>query len=164
MESGSSILIDHYKNPRCKGVIAHTDRQREIHNRKCGDRLSFTARIHDRTLHEIRFEGDGCFYCIASASILCSTIPGGSIEAVLDDIARFRTWLMDEEPRSARPPESMKPKRAGSEADERSASARDRNLDTIRALGEVKAYPMRIDCVDLAWKGVEALLSEPEDQ
>ncbi len=150
MENRTSVLIDHYRRPRCKGVIPVADHQCEVHNRKCGDRLSFTARVEDNTLRDIRFDGAGCFYCIASASILCSTMSGKTLPAVREDVARFRAWLAD--PETEVPPSP--PSGAGP------ASVIDRDSDLMRALGEVKAYPMRIDCVDLAWKGVEGMLDD----
>ncbi len=149
MENRASILIDHYRKPCCRGVIPDAVLRHEIHNRKCGDRLSFTLTLEDQTLRDIRFEGAGCFYCIASASILCSTLSGENKQAALDDIERFRTWLAD-------PGSDALPAASGAE------SALERNLEEISALGEVKAYPMRIGCVDLAWKGVKEMLSRPD--
>lgn len=173
MASGGSILIDHYKNPRFKGVISEPDRQNEIVNRKCGDRLFFTARIESRILKEIRFEGQGCFYCLASASILCCSLSGKVVDNLPGDIAWFRQWLMaSPDPSEATDPtESPGPSESteapGPEGDGKSSkimagmhrlSALNEEWEAIHALGEVKAYPMRIDCVDLAWKGVEEML------
>jgi nitrogen fixation protein NifU and related proteins len=148
MENRASILIDHYRKPRCRGVIPDAVLRHEIHNRKCGDRLSFTLKLEDQTVCDIRFEGAGCFYCIASASILCSTMTGKTLSVVREDVARFRAWLAD--PETEAPPSP--PPGAGPAADA------DRDNDLMRALGEVKAYPMRIECVDLAWKGVKDML------
>ncbi len=150
MENRTSVLIDHYRSPRCKGIIPNADHQCEVHNRKCGDRLSFTVRVEGNTLSDIRFEGVGCFYCIASASILCSTLSGRTLSALREDVARFRAWLVNPESDALPdPPAGVGP-----------SSALDRNRDLISTLGEVKAYPMRIDCVDLAWKGVKDMLND----
>lgn len=128
-----NILIDHYKNPRHKGVITGPDLAHEVINRKCGDKLSFTARISGDMLQEISHMGEGCFYCRVSASIACRNIQGRPINDLKMEIALIRSWLRDQSG-----PEPANP--------------------DIRALGEIKKFPMRIDCVDLAWKGLEEML------
>lgn len=134
MNSDASVLIDHYKNPRQKGRIDQPDLTREVRNRKCGDHLRFTVHLEGDQLRDIRFEGEGCFYCLTSASIACSTLTGKPVKQGLAEIERTRNWL--------------------------AASGRtDQPVNTrIAALGEVKQFPMRIACVDLAWKGLEEML------
>jgi nitrogen fixation protein NifU and related proteins len=130
--SGTTILIGHYRRPRHRGEAVRPDLRREIHNRKCGDRITLTAQIEADRLREIRFEGEGCMYCLASASILCSTLNGKSTGEARRQISLFRDWLRDR-----KQPEGVDG--AGL-------------TEEMRALGEVKAFPMRIDCADLAWK------------
>ncbi len=130
--SGTSILIDHYRQPRLRGTAARPDLRREIHNRKCGDRITLTAQLEADRLMDIRFEGEGCMYCLASASILCSSLNGKSAAEARRQIALFRSWIRDRQPPNG----------------EQSAGL----TEEMRALGEVKAFPMRIDCADLAWK------------
>lgn len=135
MKPGSAILMDHYRHPRMKGTIQQPDARHEVHNRKCGDRLFFTATLENHTLKDIRFEGEGCFYCLASASILCCTVSGCAIDAALHLIVEFRDWLAHPEAQK-KPPENKE----------------------MVALGEIRDFPMRIGCADLAWKGVEEML------
>ncbi|MDG5766775.1 iron-sulfur cluster assembly scaffold protein [Balneolales bacterium ANBcel1] len=130
------MLIDHYKNPRNRGVVDLPDLRHEAVNRKCGDRVLITAKRSGDHLPEIRFEGSGCFYCLASASVGCSTLSGSSIHEIRRNTGSFRSWLRD---------------RSGAEEPKRPEWA---------ALGEVKQFPMRIDCVDLFWKGLEEMLEK----
>lgn len=132
----TSLLIDHYRNQRCRGSVVTPDLQHEVVNRKCGDRLTFFARLKDERVDELKFEGEGCFYCLASASIACSELSGMQRADAFRKTAQIRAWL-DGDDRQA--PDSF-------EAE-------------LTALGEIKAYPMRIGCVDLAWKGLELLLT-----
>ncbi len=134
MEMNAQILIDHYKNPRCRGVIENPDFQQEVINRKCGDRLLITARCREDQLEEIRFEGSGCFYCLASASVACTNLTGLRLPSACQLAESVRTWLDDK------------------------GEMADPEQPELRALGEIKQYPMRIVCVDLAWKGITEML------
>ena len=135
---GGSILIDHYRHPQCRGEVESPTRRNESHNRKCGDRITLTSRPDDHGMLEIRFDGQGCMYCLASASILCSTLSGMNPEEARSRIALFRKWLRD------------------------SLTEEGGLTDEMRALGEVKAFPMRIDCADLAWKCADRMLQHDE--
>lgn len=140
MESGTSILIDHYRNPRRRGVVDGADLCSEVHNRKCGDRLSLTVRLQGARLEDIRFDGQGCMYCLASASVMCRFAAGRDRDELLKDVRQFRAWLQG----------------ADWTADEPATGI----AEEMRALGEVKAYPMRIGCADMAWKGLETMLEK----
>ncbi len=151
--SGTSILIDHYRNPRHRGAVAHPDHRHEIHNRKCGDRITLAMRLEAGRLQEIRFEGEGCMYCLASASILCSTLKGMTAGKARSRIARFRQWIRDE-------PETGAAAGPGSEEQGNLPEDPLALTDGMLALGEVKAYPMRIDCAELAWKCADEMLGQ----
>lgn len=138
MQSGTSILIDHYRNPRCQGVVDGADLRGEVHNRKCGDRLFLTARLSGTRLEDIRFEGQGCMYCLASASVMCRFAAGRNRDELLKDVRQFRAWLQGADGAADEPENGI--------------------TEEMRALGEVRAYPMRIGCADLAWKGLETML------
>lgn len=174
--SGSAILIDHYRHPRCRGEVENPARRNVIHNRKCGDRIVLTSRPDHHGMLEVRFEGEGCMYCLASASILCSTLSGMKREDALFRIALFRKWLRgitpdkmrqrsgQEEPSYVAPAGRLR-EANGDEPGMEQSGEEDRVVceaagltDEMQALGEVKAYPMRIDCADLAWKCADEML------
>lgn len=131
----TSLLIDHYRNPRCRGLVDSPDFRHEVVNRKCGDKLSFTVRLKKGKLAGLKFEGEGCFYCLASASIACSELTGSDTAVAGQKTAQVRSWLGGDDSQAPDPAEPE-----------------------LSALGEIKAYPMRIGCVDLAWKGIQELL------
>jgi nitrogen fixation protein NifU and related proteins len=129
-----NTLIKHYKHPCHKGVIEDPDLVQEVVNRKCGDKLSFTAKLDSGIIADINFHGEGCFYCLVSASVACQSVHGRPKDEVYREILNFRSWLRDETGTEPENPE-------------------------VSALGEIKSYPMRIDCVDLAWMGLQEMLS-----
>ncbi len=182
---GGSILIDHYRHPQCRGEVESPTRRNESHNRKCGDRITLTSRPDDHGMLEIRFDGQGCMYCLASASILCSTLSGMKQEDARIRIALFRKWLRginpdkmrqrsgEDEPSfvasAGRLQEAVKDQPNGDEPGTEQSGEEDRVVREVagltvemQALGEVKAFPMRIDCADLAWKCADEMLQHDE--
>lgn len=128
-------LIDHYKSSPYRGVAEQAGLKVHVRNRSCGDSITLTAHINSQdTIEDIRFEASGCFYCQVSASIACEILAGTTRNEARELAASVRAWLA---------------------ADKHIAL--DSRLDSVVPLEEVKQYPMRIACADLAWKGVEQL-------
>lgn len=129
-------LIDHYKNSPHQGVVPQAGWKVHVRNRSCGDSLVLTAQIHPQgTIEDIRFEARGCFYCKVSASIACAVLAGSTTSEAKDLAASVRRWL------------------AGKQD-----IGQDTRLRAVMPLEEVKQYPMRVACADLAWKGVQQLI------
>ena len=129
-------LIDHYKNSPFRGVVQKAGWQVHVRNRSCGDAITLTALINPQgTIEDMRFEAKGCFYCQASASIACAVLAGSTTNEAKALSALVRRWLAGEQ---------------NIEADPR--------LKAVLPLDEVRQYPMRVACADLAWKGVEQLI------
>jgi nitrogen fixation NifU-like protein len=74
------IILDHYKNPRNKGVLDPHDFSAEDVNPLCGDEIRIDLRVHNGVVSDVRFEGRGCAVSQASASILTEMIEGKSID------------------------------------------------------------------------------------
>ena len=79
-------LLDHYRNPRHKGLLAASlpgeVLTAEEYNPLCGDRVTVQVHILDGQVAEARFEGRGCALCLGAASILAETIEGQSLESL----------------------------------------------------------------------------------
>ena len=80
-------LLDHYRHPRHKGLLADGEAAGEIlsveeYNPLCGDRVTFQVRIVDGCLAEARFDGRGCALCLGAAAILAEVVAGRPLEAV----------------------------------------------------------------------------------
>ncbi len=65
-------ILDHYKNPRNRGVLVDfTHYSGKINNPLCGDELEVWIKSSPATgIEGISFDGHGCAICIASASLL----------------------------------------------------------------------------------------------
>ncbi len=71
------IIMDHYKNPRHKGLIDDAGYVKEhIKNPSCGDDITIQSRVEDGVIKDIRHEGSGCSICCSSASVLATLLRG----------------------------------------------------------------------------------------
>ena len=76
------IILDHYKNPRNKGVLDPHDYTYEDVNPLCGDEIRMDVRVENDHVSEIAFSGRGCAVSQASASILTEMVEGKSLDEV----------------------------------------------------------------------------------
>jgi nitrogen fixation NifU-like protein len=75
------LILDHYKNPRHKGLLDPHDFSYEDENPLCGDKLRIDVRLgEDRRVKEVAFSGRGCAISQASASMLTDSILGKSLD------------------------------------------------------------------------------------
>ena len=64
------IILDHSRAPRNSGSLPDPDTSAEGHNPLCGDRLTVTLNLADKTVTDIRIQVSGCAICSASASTM----------------------------------------------------------------------------------------------
>ncbi|MDI6401949.1 iron-sulfur cluster assembly scaffold protein [Balneolaceae bacterium ANBcel3] len=137
MNQGTKNLLKHYKFPFNHTVPAQKNVSFTAVNRACGDQIALYAVVEQHTLKELFFQGKGCLYCIASASVLCQHMKNKELQEAQEEVKNVREWLLESD---GKPPEGVS--------------------EEILALGEIKTYPTRIPCADLAWKGLEELLKK----
>src|SRR5512136_143412 len=76
------FILDHYDNPRHKGVLADAEAAVEGGNPGCGDIVKVYLKVNDG--HVIAtFEGEGCTISQASASYLMDEVNGKTLEEAL---------------------------------------------------------------------------------
>jgi nitrogen fixation NifU-like protein len=76
------IILDHYRNPRNRGMLDPHDYSAEDVNPLCGDEIRIDVRATDGKVDEIKFSGRGCAVSQASASILTEMVEGMTIDEV----------------------------------------------------------------------------------
>ncbi|WP_226669403.1 Fe-S cluster assembly sulfur transfer protein SufU [Metabacillus litoralis] len=124
------VIMDHYKNPRNKGILDDS-LTIDMNNPTCGDRIRLTLDIEDDVVKDAKFEGEGCSISMSSASMMTQAIKGKSLEEALKLSDIFSNMML------------------GQEYDE------DIDLGDIEALQGVTKFPARIKCATLAWKAME---------
>ncbi|MGD6898247.1 Fe-S cluster assembly sulfur transfer protein SufU [Bacillus infantis] len=135
------VIMDHYKNPRNKGVLEEDNSLTiNMNNPTCGDRIQLTLKIEDGKVADARFDGEGCSISMSSASMMTQAIKGQKVEDALK-LSKIFSDMMQ-----------------GKEYDE------DLDLGDIEALQGVSKFPARIKCATLSWKAMEKGLKEEEQQ
>lgn len=77
------FILDHYENPRHKGVLEDADAMVEGGNPGCGDVIKVYLKVNAEGRLTTTFEGEGCTISQASASFLMDEVNGKTLEEVL---------------------------------------------------------------------------------
>jgi nitrogen fixation NifU-like protein len=75
-------ILDHYENPRNKGVLDDPDISHEEDNPVCGDVIRVDLKVEDGVITDARFDGRGCSISQAAASMLVEDIIGKPLDEV----------------------------------------------------------------------------------
>lgn len=134
------VIMDHYKNPRNRGVIENDSLTINMNNPTCGDRIQLTLKVENDIVVDAKFEGEGCSISMSSASMMTQAIKGKPIEEALELAHTFSDMVQGKD----------------IEVDE------DLDLGDIEALSGVCKFPARIKCATLAWKAMEKALHEED--
>jgi nitrogen fixation protein NifU and related proteins len=133
------VIMDHYKNPRNKGVLEDGNLTIDMNNPTCGDRIQLTLNVVDGIVVDAKFEGEGCSISMSSASMMTQAIKGKNINDAIKLSTIFSNMMQ------------------GKDYDED-----DLDLGDIEALQGVSKFPARIKCATLAWKAMEKGLKAEE--
>ncbi len=75
-------ILDHYKYPRNKKVLAEYTFTHHEHNPLCGDEINCYVLLNHITIKEISFTGQGCAISQAAASLLTEELQGKPTETI----------------------------------------------------------------------------------
>ena len=76
----SKTVMDHFNNPRNAGVIEDADGIGEVGNPVCGDMMTFTIRVKNNRLEDVKFQTFGCVAAIAVSSMVTEMARGKDLE------------------------------------------------------------------------------------
>lgn len=130
------VILDHGKKPRNFGPLTGCTHSAEGFNTLCGDRVRVFLTMSGDLVEDVRFEGEGCAICTASASLMTQMIKGKRAEQVQLLFGQFQTAVTSE----------------GADVE---------GLDELEALIGVRQYPNRVKCATLAWHAVNSAFSTP---
>ena len=132
------VIIDHARNPRNFGNVAHLTHHAEGFNPLCGDQLSLELEIVDHKIKEAKFKGTGCAISTASASLMTQFLKDKTVveaEKILKEFIEMVT---------------------------KHTNADYSHLDKLAILAGVHEYPARVKCATLAWQTLNAALNREE--
>ncbi|WP_156288505.1 Fe-S cluster assembly sulfur transfer protein SufU [Oceanobacillus salinisoli] len=130
------VIMDHYKNPRNRGVVEGDSVSVDMNNPTCGDRIRLQLKVEDGIVKDAKFEGEGCSISMSSASMMTQAVKDQKIEDALKMSEIFSDMMLGKELES------------------------DLDLGDIEALQGVSKFPARIKCATLAWKAMEKGVKE----
>ncbi|HYV97736.1 MAG TPA: SUF system NifU family Fe-S cluster assembly protein, partial [Gemmatimonadaceae bacterium] len=107
-------------------------------NPLCGDQVTVWARVEGDRVAEVTFKGQGCAISKASASLMTAAIAGKTREEAEALFERFHAMVTGKAPADA-------------------------SLGSLRALGGVSKFPIRVKCATLAWHAMRAALEGSPD-
>jgi nitrogen fixation NifU-like protein len=77
------LILDHYRNPRHKGLVEPAQIDYAEDNPVCGDHIHLTIQLDENDVVEsVGWEGEGCAISQASASMLYETLVGKTLEEI----------------------------------------------------------------------------------
>ena len=79
----SDTVMDHFTNPRNTGVIEDADGVGEVGNPVCGDMMTFTIKVKDGRLADVKFQTFGCVAAIAVSSMVSEMAKGKKLAEAL---------------------------------------------------------------------------------
>jgi nitrogen fixation NifU-like protein len=123
------IILDHYKQPRGRGLREPFDSEAHHVNPTCGDEVTVRVSIVDRRLSDISYEGIGCSISQASASVLHELLVGKPVEDAMSRVAAFTEMVASRG--QMQPDENL--------------------LEDGVAFAGVSKYPARVKCALLSW-------------
>jgi nitrogen fixation NifU-like protein len=79
----TSLVQEHFENPRNVGIIEDADADALVSNPACGDTMHLYLRIADNRIIEAKFKTMGCPAAIAASSITTEMLIGRTVEEAL---------------------------------------------------------------------------------
>jgi nitrogen fixation NifU-like protein len=127
------IILDHYRNPRHRGLQEPYDAEVHHVNPTCGDEVRLRVRLvagsREPTVAEVSYESVGCSISQASASVLSELLIGKGVSAGLEIHDEFLALMQSQG--QGEPDEDV--------------------LEDAVAFAGVSKYPARIKCALLPW-------------
>jgi nitrogen fixation protein NifU and related proteins len=127
------IILDHYRNPRNRGLREPFDAEVLHVNPTCGDEVTLRVTLKDAggepALADVSYDALGCSISQASASVMTEMITGKTVREAMETSAEFLALMQS---------------RGAGEPDE------DVLGDAVAFAG-VSKYPARIKCALLGW-------------
>lgn len=78
----SDAIRERWRRPRFRGDLAGATASAEDVNPLCGDRVRMMVSVDGSTIRAVRFVGDSCAICTASADVVAELAQGRTAEEV----------------------------------------------------------------------------------
>lgn len=130
------LILEHNRKPRNFREMDDADRRIEARNPSCGDQLTLWLKMDGDRVADVAFKATGCAISKASASLMTVAIKGKTRDEANAIFEKFHDLVTGHLP------------------EEEHAS-----LGSLRALGGVSRFPMRVKCASLSWHALHSALA-----
>ena len=134
------LILEHNRRPRNYRAIEGADRVVESRNPLCGDALTLWVKLDGDRVSDASFQGSGCAISRASASLMTEAVKGKTLAEAETLFTQFHDLV------------------TGKLDVEQNAAAK-KSLGSLRALGGVARFPIRVKCASMAWHALRSALS-----
>ena len=134
------LILEHNRRPRNYRVMEGANRVVEGHNPLCGDALTLWLKMDGDRVSDASFQGSGCAISRASASLMTEAVKGKTRAEADVLFERFHDLVTG---------------KLNIDADPEAKKA----LGSLRALGGVSRFPIRVKCASMAWHALRSALS-----
>jgi nitrogen fixation protein NifU and related proteins len=135
------LILEHNRKPRNFREMPDASRTIEGRNPLCGDALTLWVKIEHDAITDVSFKGQGCAISKASASLMTAAVKGKTRAEAEDLFNRFHQLVTGTLPESEQ-----------------------QSLGSLRALGGVSRFPLRVKCASLAWHALHSALESTETE
>ncbi|HMA25882.1 MAG TPA: SUF system NifU family Fe-S cluster assembly protein, partial [Gemmatimonadaceae bacterium] len=135
------LILEHNRKPRNFREMPNADRTIEGRNPLCGDELTLWVKLENDTITDVSFKGQGCAISKASASLMTTAVKGKTRAEAEDLFERFHQLVTGALP-----------------------EAEQQSLGSLRALGGVSRFPLRVKCASLAWHALHSALESNQSE
>ena len=135
------LILEHNRKPRNFREMENADRKIEGRNPLCGDALTLWVKMDGDSIADVSFKGQGCAISKASASLMTTAVKGKTRDEAEHLFERFHDLVLGTLPESEQA-----------------------SLGSLRALGGVSRFPLRVKCASLAWHALRAALEQGESE
>ena len=134
-----SIILEHYQNPKNKGLIDDNSYIKiNMNNESCIDEINLMVKLENNKIVDIKFDGEACAICTSSTSIMIDTLIGKTLEEATNIFDNFNNMLDEKE--------------------------YDSNiLEQANVYDDIYKQPNRKKCALLPWWGIEKVLNKAEN-
>lgn len=93
-----SIMLEHYQNPKNKGLIKdETYLKINMNNESCIDEINLMVKLDGDTIKDIRFDGEACAICTSATSVMIDTLIGKNIKTAEKIIENYYNMIEEKE-------------------------------------------------------------------
>jgi SUF system FeS assembly protein, NifU family len=133
------IIMDHYQNPRHRGLVQDDTYQKvNMNSETCIDNLDIQVKFDGDIIEDLRYDGEACAICTASTSIMSELVIGKTKEEAQKIIDNYMNMIYEKD------------------YDEEL-------LEEAIAFKNTHKQANRIKCATLGWNGLIKLMEESEE-